>query len=95
MNPTPFRTVMFSLSMIACGRTATPEDCKMIYEKNIEVEMRSLAKADDATIERKKVELRSSFDADLKQCVGKRVTERVLACVRAATTPEQMTSCGH
>jgi hypothetical protein len=96
MNATPFHaTLVLSLSMLACGRSATTEDCKMIYEKNIEVEMRSLAKADDATIERKKAELRTAFDADLKQCVGKRVTESVLACVRGATTPEQMASCGH
>jgi hypothetical protein len=66
----------------------------MIYEKNVEVEMRSLEKADDATIERKKADLRTSFDADLKQCVGKRVTESVLSCIRGAKTSDDMTRCG-
>lgn len=82
------------LLLAACGRVATTEDCKMIYDKNVEVEMRSLEKADDATIERKKGELRAAFDAELKQCVGKRVTESVLACIRAAKTPDEMSGCG-
>ena len=77
-----------------CGRVATEEDCRLIYDKNVEVEMRSLEKADQATIEKKKTELKSAFDADLKQCVGKRISDSVMACIKSAQTSEEMAKCG-
>jgi hypothetical protein len=81
-------------ALCACGRQATAEDCKVIYEKNVEVEMRSLEKADEPTIERKKADLKTAFDGELKSCVGKRITDSVMACIRAAKTSDEMTRCG-
>ncbi len=77
-----------------CGRIATEEDCRLIYDKNVEVEMRTLEKADQATIDKKKNDLKSMFEADLKQCVGKRISDSVMACIKSAQTSEEMAKCG-
>jgi hypothetical protein len=81
-------------SAVACGRAATEEDCRVIFEKNVEVEMRSLEKADEATIEKKKKDLLQSFEGDLRQCVGKRITSSVLNCIKSARTSAEMSQCG-
>jgi hypothetical protein len=87
-------SIVFCGWSVACGRAATEEDCRVIFEKNVEVEMRSLEKADDATIEKKKKELSQTFEGDLKQCVGKRITGTVLSCIKAARTSDEMSQCG-
>jgi hypothetical protein len=83
-----------TLWLVGCGRAATEDDCKLIYEKNVEVEMRTLEKADEATIASKKKELQQAFDADIKQCVGKRITDAVMTCIKDAKTSEDMAKCG-
>jgi hypothetical protein len=84
-----------STALTACGRQATAEDCRVIYEKNVEVEMRTLEKADAPTIERKKTDLKAAFEGELSLCVGKRITDSVMACIRNAQTSDEMTRCGH
>ncbi len=86
--------VVAAAFLSGCGRVATEEDCRMIYDKNVEVEMKSLEKADQATIEKKKADLKSAFDADLKQCVGKRISDSVMSCIKSAQTSEEMAKCG-
>lgn len=76
-----------------CGHPATDEECKALFDKSVEVEMRELAKADEVTIAKKKEELRKGFESDLKACVGKRVTDSSMNCVRKATTAAELTDC--
>lgn len=78
----------------ACGHPATEEECRLMFDKSVEVEMRELAKADPDAIAKKQEGLRETFHDSLKDCVGKRVTDARIACVRAATTPDQLAECG-
>lgn len=78
-----------------CGHPATEDECKALFDKSVEVEMRELAKADDVVIAKKKEELRKGFEADLKACIGKRVTDSSMNCVRKATTAAELTDCSH
>lgn len=66
----------------------------MIFDRSVEVEMRALDKSDGDTLAKKKAELGKTFEADLKQCVGKRITDSTLACIRAAKTSEELGKCG-
>lgn len=66
----------------------------MIFDRSVEVEMRALDKSDGETLTKKKAELGKTFEADLKLCVGKRITDGTLACIRAAKTPEELGKCG-
>lgn len=66
----------------------------MIFDRSVEVEMRALDRADSDTLAKKKAELSKQFEADLKVCVGKRITESTLSCIRAAKTSEELGKCG-
>lgn len=78
-----------------CGHPATEEECKAIFDKSVEVEMRELAKADDSLIAKKKEALRAGpeYEGELKACVGKRVTETSMNCVRKAATAAELVDC--
>jgi hypothetical protein len=62
----------------------------MIFEKSVEVEMGG----DVVAAKKKQEELKSSFAEDMKKCVGKRVTDGTLTCIRNAKTPNDMSRCG-
>ena len=81
--------------VVGCGHPATEEECKTIFDKSVEVEMRELAKADDSLIAKKKEALRAGpdYEAELKACVGKRVTETSMNCVRKAATAAELVDC--
>ncbi len=80
---------------VGCGHPASEEECKALFDKSVEVEMRELAKADDVVIAKKKEELRKGFEGDLKACIGKRVTDGSMNCVRKATTAAELNDCSH
>ena len=42
---------------------------------------------------KKKEELRKGFEDDLKACVGKRVTDSAMNCVRKAQTAAELGDC--
>jgi hypothetical protein len=77
----------------ACGRRATLADCEMVVDRNIEVKLRADGVTDPDTIAKRKDELRASLKEDIDKCVGKRVTESMMACVRTAETAEQIDKC--
>jgi hypothetical protein len=76
-----------------CGRKATRADCELVVDKNVEVKLKSDGMTDQALIQKRKDELRTSLKDDIDKCVGKRVTDGMLACVRSAETPEQIDKC--
>lgn len=78
---------------VGCGRKATREDCELVVDRNIEVKLRADGVTDPETIEKRKDELRASLKEDIDKCVGKRVTDGMMSCVRAAETAEQIDKC--
>lgn len=84
---------LFSLALLACGRKATRDDCDLIVDRNVEVKLRSEGMVDPALIEKRKLELRESLKEDIDRCVGKRVTDGMLQCVKKAETAEQIDKC--
>jgi hypothetical protein len=81
------------LILTACGRPATREDCELIIDKNVELEMKQLKIDDPAMIEKRKAEIRTSMEGQLKGCIGKRVTDGMMKCVRNAKTPDEIDGC--
>lgn len=80
---------MFTLA--ACGRPATEAECDEIVARITELELGESKVSDKAEVEKQVAETKQAFKAKTKeQCVGKRVTERALACVRAAKTAEEI-----
>jgi hypothetical protein len=81
------------LALSGCGRNATREDCESIVDRNVEVQLRALGVTDSDLVEKRKNELRAAMKGDIETCVGKRVTDRMMACVRTAETADQIDKC--
>lgn len=81
------------LAATGCGRKATRADCELVVDRNIEVKLRADGVTDPETIQKRKDELRGSLKDDIDKCVGKRVTDSMMACVRTAETAEQIDKC--
>lgn len=76
-----------------CGRKATRADCEAVVDKNVEVKLKADGIADPPLVEKRKEELRASLKEDIDRCVGKRVTDGMLACVKRSETPDQIDKC--
>ena len=82
-----------AFSALGCGRKATRADCEFVVDKNVEVKLKADGMTDAVLVQRRKEELRASLKEDIDKCVGKRVTDGMLACVKSAETPEQIDKC--
>lgn len=65
----------------------------MIVDRNIEVKLRADGVSDPAVIQKRKDEIRPTLKEDIDKCVGKRVTESMMTCVKTAETAEQIDKC--
>jgi hypothetical protein len=79
----------------ACSR-ATEADCKLIVDRSVELEMKgasSGAAVDAAAVAQRSQQVRAELDEQIRACQGRRVTDKTMACVRAATTSEELDKC--
>ena len=84
---------LLAMASLGCGRKATREDCDLIVDKNVEVKLKADGTTDPSTVDKRKLELRESLKDDIDRCVGKRVTNTMLGCVKRAETAEQIDKC--
>ena len=84
---------LLALALLGCGRKATREDCDLIVDKNVEVKLKADGTTDPVLVDKRKLELRESLKDDIDRCVGKRVTNSMLACVKKADTADQIDKC--
>jgi hypothetical protein len=86
-----FVTLAVFLPLVgACGRPATEKECTEILRRTAELEMKQRL-GDKNLIESELAEIEKSMRPQMmKKCVGKRITESALACVRAAKTSEEL-----
>ena len=82
-----------SAVLAACGRPATQQDCELIIDRNVELQMKQMQITDPATIEKRKNEIRQQMGDQLKGCVGKRVTNGMMACVKQAQSADEIDQC--
>lgn len=79
------------LAVAGCGRPATIADCEEIVARIAELELRGAKTADPSVIAKEVADTKVAFQAKAKQeCVGKRITQRALECVRHAKTAEEI-----
>ncbi len=91
MAHTALALVALGTTLVGCGRPATDADCKLIVERIAETELAKQNVTDPAVVAKRKEEVMARLDPDLmKSCVGKRITDKALACVRRAKTPEEI-----
>jgi hypothetical protein len=92
-RPAVAAIVVLALAMAGCGRPATREDCELIIDKNVELEMKQMKIEDPTAIEKRKTEIRATMEGQLKGCIGKRVTDGMMKCVRNAKTTDEIDGC--
>jgi hypothetical protein len=81
--------------LAACGHKATAADCQIIVDRNVEVEMMKLHITDPTAIAKKKEEEKNDpkTKADLDGCIGKRITDGMMNCVKNAQTGDEIDQC--
>jgi hypothetical protein len=89
----PLLAIPLMAGAAACGRPATQEDCELIIDRNVELQMKQMQITDQAAVDKRKAEIRSAMSSELKGCVGKRVTDGMMICVKKAQTADEIDQC--
>lgn len=83
--------ISLALALLACGRPATEDECREILRRTAELEMQGRL-GDKSLIEAEVRAIEGSMHSQMmKKCVGKRITEDALRCVRTAKTAKELT----
>ena len=77
---------------LGCGHPATNQECQEIVERIATLELqKSGAPGDARSVGAQVDETKKALSANtLKDCVGKRITERAMQCVRTASNSQQI-----
>lgn len=89
----PGLLVALVVSLAACGRKATEADCQLIVDRSVELQMKEMEKAEREAIEKRQLQLRKELEGEMKDCVGRRVTEKMMTCVRGAKSSDDLEKC--
>jgi hypothetical protein len=81
------------LTTAGCGRPATEQDCQLIVDRNVELAMKNLDITDPALIDKRKQQIRTEQQEGIKACIGKNVTDKMMACVKNAQRQEDIDGC--
>jgi hypothetical protein len=80
--------------LLCCGHAATEEDCELVFRRSAEVALAATKVTNPQEVERAVAEARAAKGkAVLEGCVGKRITEAALSCVKEATNAEALDRC--
>jgi hypothetical protein len=88
-----FACIVFAFGLCACGRRATAADCQLILDRSVELQMKELDKGDPEAIAKRQAVLRQELEGEMKDCIGRRITDQMMACVRGATTTTELERC--
>ena len=91
----PFRLICLVCllpAVVGCGHPASDKECQEIVERIATLELEKAAGTSDAKAVGTQVDETKKALAPntLKDCVGKRITERAMQCVRSAKTSSQI-----
>jgi hypothetical protein len=78
---------------LGCGRRATQADCQLIVDRSVELQAKESSETDPAVIAEREKRIKAALEADIHECESRRVTDKTMACVRAATTTEELDRC--
>ncbi|WP_437620491.1 hypothetical protein [Sorangium sp. So ce1151] len=76
-----------------CGHPAGREECEAIFKRSAEIELRAQNIVDPKIVEERIAAVRDARKDLIDRCVGRHITDAAMACVRQATTPEQVDRC--
>lgn len=85
----PARLAAVALLVLACGRPATEAECDEIVVRITELELKAHG-GDGATKEEVKATREALKKTSLRECVGRRISDEAMACVRSAKSAQQI-----
>lgn len=80
-------------STASCGRHATQADCEAILDCLVVVKLKQKNITDPPSVQKMQGELRKDAEADFPSCVGRRITDSAMDCIRKAETQEAIVKC--
>jgi hypothetical protein len=95
-HPRTLYAIGFALScalvgVLACRSTrATADDCARILDKIVELELHERGFRDPVLLQRKRGEFHRRLGSELIECEGKLMRADAIACVKHATTTEEI-----
>jgi hypothetical protein len=81
------------LALLGCGHPASVQECEAIVERITQLELGKHApgSADRKLVEQEIADAKKSLhDQTMKDCVGRRITNRALTCVREAQSSQKI-----
>lgn len=86
--------LVFALAVAGCRHPASEQECQEIFAKTAELELKSSNVTDPGEVARRIEEARAAKGAELTRgCVGTRITQSAMECVRAATSADELDRC--
>jgi hypothetical protein len=81
-------------ALSGCGHPATRQECDEIFNKSAEIELRLQNVTEPKLVAERTAAVKAAKGDELIQrCLGKRITDKAMECVRKATTEGQMNEC--
>ena len=89
-----FIAVAALASLVGCGHPASREECTLIFDKSAELELQAQRVTDAKLVEERVAAVRAARGEELiGKCVGRRITESAISCVKASKTDDEMDRC--
>jgi hypothetical protein len=81
---------LVALFLLSCGHRATEKECQEIVERVARLELERAKIGGEAMAKELKL-ARESFQKDIaRRCVGRRITEEAMSCVRKAKSSQEI-----
>jgi hypothetical protein len=81
------------LATLSCGRRATQADCEVILDRMVVVKLKQKNINDPESIKKMQADLRKDAESDFPSCVGRRITDSAMECIKKAESQEAIVKC--
>jgi hypothetical protein len=85
--------VLLGALALGCGHPASAKECEEIADRVTQLELKSSIAGRDPDTAKEQLERTRSWvkESQLKSCVGRRITDAAMQCVRAAKQAQEIT----
>lgn len=82
-----------AFALLGCGHPASERECQEIADRVTQLELESSAVGRDPETAKEQLERTRNWvkESQLKSCVGRRITDAAMQCVRAAKKAQDIT----
>ncbi|EYF04227.1 hypothetical protein [Chondromyces apiculatus] len=82
------------LAGVGCGHPATRDECEAIFQRTVELELRDQSITDPKLVAERTATVRTARGEDLiNRCIGRRITDQAVACVKQAGNADEVDRC--